>query len=123
MAATYSKVPLGVPSLERVNLITAVVTGDKIDMDDVLGRPARGLRIITANTTDTITYRLNSLQKLQRANSASVATEVESWSAAGGFPVFTATGATTYETPQGLQVSSIEIVSVTGPASIEIVVW
>lgn len=123
MAATYTKVPDGVRSAMRVSQITSIVAGDRIDLRAVLGRHARQLKITTASTSDVIVYRLNSLVTRRKEHLDDPDETVEIWSAGAGHVQFSITGATEYLTAENLPVKSIEIVSLTGPASITIDAW
>lgn len=124
MAATYSKVPHTVPSSHRTALITAVVVGDQIDIVDVLGRPARGLKLVTTSSTDSVSYRLNSLVRVTSHNESSADSSILIWSAGPGHSVFSDTGAEIVTQDQ-LEVSSIEItaLSLSTGTEIEIVAW
>lgn len=132
--ATYTPVPKEVPSLERTTVITAVAAGDRIDVRDVLGRSARKVQFIAANSTDVVEYRLNNLRRVRQEvptpygkNQALQAWGVNSndfeekliWEEVG--PSFSTTGAA-FETVDGLKISSIEVISLTGPTTISIVV-
>lgn len=133
--ATYTPVSPDTPSHERTVLITAVAAGDRIDLYDVLGRAARGLIIEAANATDEVTYRLNNLTKGKRKkvpgkvflnqvyNTCGVHEQdwefYERW---GSTDVFTTVGAQ-WQTVDGLEISAIEIVTITGPATISIVAF
>lgn len=62
--ATYSKVPRGIPSHQRVAKITSVAAGDYVDVEEILGRPARGMIIETTSSTDSVSYRLNNYPRV-----------------------------------------------------------
>lgn len=113
--ATYTPVSSRVPSDQRTTIITEVAEGDQIAFQDVLGRPARGIQLYTDSDTDTLEYRLNGLRRSYVDNEA-----VDTW-----VPVdsFTQTGATQYQTVDGLRIGSIEIVALTGPTEITIICW
>jgi|SaaInlStandDraft_4_1057021.scaffolds.fasta_scaffold61211_2 hypothetical protein len=133
MAATYYKVLSSIPSLERSAEITAIVQGDQINIkDDILGRPARGFKIIPDDSTDSITYRLNNRIEIVKKgpfhgtvkSGAFESTEV--WQTGYGVPQYTETGAAVYESVEGLQISSIEfptIVFGAGGVAITMIVW
>lgn len=120
--ATYTIVPRTMPSRERSARITAVAAGDQVDLVEILGRSARGIKLVTANTTDVITYRLNSLLHLEKFNESEPPTDIEVWSASARYNTFSATGDTEHYSDEGLRISSIEIVTTTA-ATIEIVIW
>jgi len=122
--ATFTKVPLTMRSSERSTVITNVVAGDKIDIVDILGRPADGLIINTTADTDVIEFRMNNYITLETRPKERIdlPQDVRVWSAGAGYPIFSLTGATAHATDDNFEISSIEIVSLTGPASIEIVV-
>lgn len=124
MAATYTPVPRSMPSLQRSNLITAVVAGDQIDIVDVLGRPARGLQFVTTDSADQVDYRLNNLVRLIRPVEGLSGTSEPIWSQASSYPIYQSVGEV-IETQSGLQVASVEIDALTlsTGTEIEIVVW
>lgn len=123
--ATYTKVPRNVPSAQRTTLITAVAAGDQIDVEDVLGRPARGVIFEMTDAADTITYKLNNLVRLTSHNETGADPDVNVWSSGGAYSTFSNTGAAQHQTVSDLKVSSIEVVSLTlsTGTTIEIVVW
>jgi len=125
MAATYSPVPRHIHSAQRVQQITNVVVGDRIDIIDVLGRSARGVTFFMTNSTDTVSYRLNSLLRLRQANETSADTEVLIWAVSDEFPAYSASGQTQHTTQDGLRISSVEITALTLSAgtTITMTVW
>jgi hypothetical protein len=133
--ATYTKVSKSVPSSQRAALISAVAEGDQIDIEDVLGRPARKIIFQMTDASDTVTYKINHLRRIRtgrpKGETYSEADQVwgvfgteviNSW--AGHCDVFSGTGAIELETVDGLQISSLEIVSITtaSPSTITIYV-
>ena len=52
--------------MHRSAEITAVAAGDRIDMEDVLGRPARRVQFIMTDAADTIDYTLNNLTRIHK---------------------------------------------------------
>lgn len=130
MAATFSKFRTLVPSSERSTTITSVEAGDKIDIKNILGRPARQIKIIPDHSTDVIEFKLNNLLRLRPKNkldeNQTVQADVEVWSAAPQFSTFSITGEDFYLTEEEVNISSIEIVDITfgdGGTEITIVVW
>ena len=127
MAATYSTVPLTVPSSQRSMMITSVAAGDTINVVDILHRPARGVRFYMTATGDTIEYRLNNLQILSRyrEDNQQINEYTEHWNVSSKFPVYSATGAIAHETEDGLRVSSIQVtaLSLSTGSTISILVW
>ena len=129
MAATYTKVPRTVPSGQRSALITAVEVGDQVDVIDVLGRPARGMKMVTTASTDSVSYQLNHKLTLLKDDdrigdvSTYTGTTVEFW-ASDSTHTFTDVGEN-IETVSGLRISSFEITSVTlgSGSTISVVVW
>jgi hypothetical protein len=129
MAATYTKVPLNIPSPQRSMLITNVVAGDKIDIEAILGRPAKSVIITADDATDSISYRLNSLRHL-KVNEFSFEIErvpeiVDVWSSSPVYPVYVGSGSSQYSTISGLQITSIEVTAIVfggGGSAITIVV-
>ncbi len=131
--ATFRKVSRHVPSSQRSASITNVTEGDQIDVYEILGRPARGVKIVPFADTDQISIRLNNKLKMptyypksgwgeagqQRPETVVVV------SAGEHFPVYEMTGADAYYTEENLHVSFIEIVTITfagtsGPVEIEV---
>jgi hypothetical protein len=132
MAVTYEKVPREIPSPERSSLITFTASGDRVDLTEVLGRSARGFKIIPDDATDSLTYRLNNRIVVEKVGEyrgtvkISAAETFELWQSGFGVPEYTETGATVYESVDGLPISSIEFVTIVygaGGASISMVVW
>jgi hypothetical protein len=123
--AEYSKVSRSMPSLERTTLITDVAVNDRIDIEEILGRPARGVKFFMTASTDELGFRLNSLKRLRKPNESSVDSTVLVWSAGPANAVFTVDGQEVHQTEDALRVSSVEIVSLTlsSGSTIEMVVW
>jgi len=112
--ATYTKVPRNIPSAARVTAITSVEAEDQIDMLDVLGRPAKNMKIITDATSDTIEFRLNNCEHVVKRNASKADETIAVWQSGGAFSTFSETGSTVYEYGDtGLEIHSIEIVSTT----------
>jgi hypothetical protein len=119
--ATYTKVSRSVPNSERAAVITAVADGDRIDLVDVLGRPARRVIFKMTDSADTISYKLNHLRHLRPSRTPEEAfsladqvwgisgTEVTDWWSSAHASEFTGTGSTQLEIADGLQVSALEI--------------
>lgn len=136
--ATYTPVPKSVPSAQRSAEITAVAVGDQIDIEAVLGRPARRLQFIMTDTADTIDYTLNSLTRIhkkRRRDETFSKTDqmygiydneiIEIWSGSSGFPSYQSTGSTVLETAEDLRVASIQIdaLSLSVGTTITIICW
>lgn len=122
--ATYTKVSKSIPSQQRTAIITAVAAGDKIDLEDVLGRPARKVIFNMTDASDAVQYKVNHLRKLRTQRTSEQAYSVtdqvygvfesetiEFWG--NDASTFSGTGSETLETIDGLRVASIEIVSLT----------
>ncbi len=128
MAVAY-KVPTQIPGSERQSLITGIITGDQIDIKNVLSRPAKGFKIITNLAADSITYRLNNKIEIIKTGTykgtvkASALETVTYWSSDFGVSQYTETGSLVYDSMPGLEISSIEFVTVTSGAPIQMVVW
>ena len=122
--ATYTKVPRTIPSRQRSTEITAVAAGDKLDFEEILGRPARGLQIFLTDNADEIQYRINNLARLKKIEETKTTT-VENWMGGSAYPTYTGTGATTLEIVSDLKISSLEIVSLTLSVgtTVTIIVW
>ena len=135
--ATYTPVPRSIPSPQRSAQITSVEAGDRIDVTDVLGRPARRVQFIMTDAADTIGYRLNNLKKVYGPKSTPAFSkaesvygihdreEIEIWSAGSGISLYSSTGAAVIETAETLEVSSIEIdsLSLSTGTTITVIVW
>lgn len=123
--ATYVKVPRSVPGDQRSAEITDVAAGDRIDLVDVLGRPAQRVKFIMTADTDTAEYKINHLRRLPKHNESSADTTVLVWSGAAGYPVYSFTGVEEILSVEGLEIASIEIISLTLSVgtTIELVVW
>lgn len=122
--ATYTKASRSIPSQQRAVVITDVAEGDRIDLEDVLGRPARKVIFQMSDASDVVEYKINHLRRLRSQRTAeekyTVADQVygvfeketvEFWS--GNASTFSGTGSTLLETADDLPVSSIEIVTLT----------
>lgn len=122
--ATYAIVPRHIPSAQRTTLISDVAVGDKINVEEILGRPARGMILEMTSDTDVASYRLNNLIKNTKVVNG-LPTQVEFWSASDSFPVYTNTGSTTHETIDGFEISSVEVTALTlsTGTTITITVW
>lgn len=128
--ATYQKVPRSVPSSQRTTIITEVEAGDRINIEDILGRPARQIKIVPDHSTDQISFKLNNFIRLEpkdkTAGTAYLQPTVEVWSSGAAFSTFSVSGEDSYLSEEELRVSSIEIVDITfgdGGTAIQIVVW
>lgn len=123
--ATFVKINSGLPSQQRSTLITAVADGDQVDVEAILGRPARGVQFSMTDATDSISYKLNNLVRLTQHNETSVDSTLLVWSSAAKFVTYTSTGSLTHTTVEGLAVSSFEITGLTlsTGTTIEVVVW
>jgi hypothetical protein len=135
MSATYTRSATGTPSLLRTVLIENVEAGDKIDMLDVLGRPANGMAVTTGGGTDVVTYRLNNrsvlTKRLTSKDDYNGCMQLWGQHNDGSDPIvfwdeiaepFSTTGQA-WQTADALKISSVQIVSITGSATITIVVW
>src|SRR5690349_11618040 len=115
--ATYRKVSRLVPSFERTAQITDVAPGDRIDIKDILGRPARQIKIIPFNSADIIHIRLNNKLTIERPYGKSGNPEagenqpnpVVIVSTGEQFPVYELSGEAVYYTEDGVFTSFIEI--------------
>lgn len=132
--ATYRKVSRLIPSGERHQVITDVVAGDEIDLVDVLGRPARRLKIVPDDATDSIDIRLNNRVKIKQyyqgsgwpENGYAKPETVYVVSEGEQHPLYTLTGDEQYLTEEELKISFIQIDDITfgsGGTSITIYCW
>jgi hypothetical protein len=122
--ADYEPVATGIVSQQRSQLIINVAVGDQIDIVGILGRPARGCTFFTSSGTDSISFKLNSLRRLVKKNYRCADETVLVWSGDPAFAAYTGTGLTV-QTEDQLEVSSIEIISLTlfSGSTITISVW
>lgn len=111
--ATFERVSQAVPSARRSVKITDVAAGDRIDIEDILGRPARGIKLYTGTDTDVIEFKLNSLIHLPQKIEGQAPTTISVWSGSDSHSTFSTTGGVEHDTKSGLLISSIEIVSLT----------
>lgn len=131
MSATYKKI--SGPSAGRVTKVEAVEAGDIINLKSVLGRSARKIQFIMTDAADVVEYRLNVLESKLRARDIERGEygtnvpkeEVLVYNGSTRYPTFSSTGSEVIETADGLQISSIEIVSLTLSVGteIELIVW
>lgn len=134
--ATYAKVPKDIPSSQRSTEITLVAAGDRIDLEEILGRPARRVQFHVGDVADQVSFRLNSRRRMRSSSTDNLTTAsrvygsygsntVDVWSKAEGVPVFEGTGSLVIETAEGLQVSTVEIeaLSLGTGTTITIVAW
>lgn len=123
--ATTLRVSRSIPSSQRSTLITDVAAGDQVDVEEILGRPARGIKFVTGDSADSISYRLNNKLKLYQRDKFDKTDIQEIWSAGESFPVFTSTGNTEHETQEGVSISSFEVTALTlaTGTTIEVVAW
>jgi hypothetical protein len=123
--ATYTKVSRSLSSMQRSALIEDVAVGDQIDIVDVLGRAARGVKLRMTDATDVADYKLNSLVRLPKFNEGSADEQVLVWSASPKYSTYRSEGELEHVTADELLVSSIEIVALTlsSGTTIELVVW
>lgn len=126
MAATYVSVAKVMPSSARIASITGVVVNDRIDLIDVLGKPAKKIQFFMTDPADVIEYTLNSLKKLRTSRAHEITlsqaeqlfgtygTEIEEvWSGSAKFSSISSTGADVLETVDGISISSIQIDTLT----------
>lgn len=122
--ATYKKVSKSIPSKERATIITDVAEGDLINLSEIMGRPARKITFNMTSSSDVIEYRINNrvekfaTQKPEESY-AGFGTELvygihnktkhEFWNK--NATLHTGTGDTILESMDGLNISSLEIVS------------
>ena len=129
MAATYSTVSTAIPSAMRTTVITEIEVGDQVDVTAILGRPARGIKFVTTDPADEISYKLNHrltlLRKRADANGAIAAwmrESVKTWSVVTA--EFTSVGEE-ISTVDGLKISAFELTDATlsTGSTISAVIW
>ncbi len=123
--ATFSTIPSANNGLQKTMLITDVSAGDRIDCQAILGRTARGLQLHVGATTDDVSYRLNSLLRLNKHTEDFVDETILMWAVSPEFPVYSSTGALSHTMIDAIQISSIEITALTlaSGTTIEIIIW
>ncbi len=106
--ATAIPVDRSLPLNQRSTLVTDVEVGDRIDVQAILGRPARRVKMLLTDAADTISWKQNNLQWLRgklpvdyipqtKAEEAFGVFErqmVEFWNQGAAFPEFSETGET-----------------------------
>lgn len=130
--ATYTRVPRSVPSSQRNTVVTDVVATDEIDVADILGRPARRIKIVPDDSTDEITIRLNNRLRLKTVYQSTMDPFTETpnpvyvTSHSDTYPAYVLTGGTEYYTEEGLSISYITVEDIVfggGGSSVTIYVW
>lgn len=123
--ADYTKVPGHVFSSRRTALISNVAVGDQVDVRDVLGRPARGVKFQMTATTDVIDFKLNNLVRIRQHNETQADTDVLKWSSGAQHSTYRGAGKIEHVTEDGIQIDSFEIVALTLSSGvvIDVVVW
>lgn len=132
--ATYTPINRRIPSSQRTAHIASVIPTDELDFRKILGRPARGMKVIAASATDVVEYRLvsyterrvrsdatpflNSVYEHSGVNSKDwTVNEIATYTDA-----FTNTGAE-FTLVDDLSIEGFIVDALTGPANVEIVVW
>lgn len=135
MAIVYKRPSKKVPRGQRVAHITNIGAADTVDVEEILGFPARYMKLVTPDTGDVLEIRLNNRYTLVDVynipahgehgavdpRSAEVITSKGEQHA-----VHTLTGDTIYYLEDGLEVSFFELVDMTPGAVtdvIEMMVW
>jgi len=131
--ATYRRASRLVPSAQRHTVVTEVEAGDQINFVDILGRPARRIKIVPDDATDEITIRVNNRVRIpQRGedDNSDVFREIPNSvyvvSDGAQHPAYVLTGDTSYYTEEELRVSFVSIIDITfgsGGTSITIYAW
>ena len=123
--ATFTKVSRQIPSDQRVALISDVAVGDRLDIEDILGRPGRAAQFNMTDTSDVLEYKLNTLRRVTRTHESRCDETVLIWSEGDEAYLYTVDGATVHETEEDLSVSSIEMITLTltTGTTIQVVVW
>lgn len=126
MAITYTKPDITLPLDQRYVRITGIVSGEKIDLEAILGRPARSVQIVPHNSGDSISIKYNTHRKLRKYNDEGIprVTYIETW--LENADAITYFGSSTHVSPTGLHVRSVYVSSLTfgsGGASISLIAW
>ena len=123
--ATATRVSRAVPSSERSQLITNVAVGDRINVLDVLGRRAQGVKFFMTDATDTLGFKLNNRLEILKHNETGADTADVVWSQSDSFPTYTSTGLLIHQVEEEISVSSIEVTTLTLSVgtTISIIVW
>lgn len=122
--ATYTPASKSTPSLERAVHITDVEVGDRLDFNDILGRPANKLVFHVGDSDDIVEYKINHkrtmrtnrdraqyLTQVDKIHGVFETSTIETW--LQNTDAFTATGALALETVDDLKISSLEITDLT----------
>ena len=127
--ATFTPVNKHLPANQRICRVTSVAAGDRIDVKEILGRSGR-VKFITAATSNVVQFRLNNKLRLHPEDKNGVPKHpvkevagVTVWSAGPEYSTFSLTGATEYLTEDGIAVNSVEIESITGVGSIQLILF
>ena len=135
MAIVYKRPSRSIPRGQRVALVSNIAAGDTVDIVDILGFPARVLKITTPDAGDVLDIRVNNKYVVAGVYNTPAQGEhgsIDPRSAvtitSGGdqHPVHTMTGSDTYYSEEGLEIAFLELVAMT-PATatdvIEILAW
>lgn len=135
MAIVYHKPSRKLPRGQRIASITNIAQGDTVDIQDILGFPARYIKIATPDAGDSLSIRVNNRYTavaeytnpaFGEAGSPDPRSAVEITSKGAQHPIFTITGDTTFYLEEGLEVEFFELVTMTpatGTSVISMVVW
>lgn len=126
MAISYTQPDATLPLDQRYVRITGIVSGDKIDIETILGRPARQIEIIGHNSGDSIGVKYNTHRKLRKYNGEAIpnVTYVDSWLL--NADTITYFGSDSHLSPERLSIKSVHVTGITygsGGTSISILAW
>jgi len=112
---------------QRIVNITSVAAGDLLDFHVILGRPAKGFKLVATSTSDTLSYRLNNLTRIKTHKKVG---SFDSVVAPINFlnkqhTAFTETGSLEYTSQDSFQIDNIEItaLSLSTGTTISVVAW
>jgi hypothetical protein len=135
MAISYQKPSRKIPRGQRVAHITNIAAADTVDILDILGFPARYVKIVTPDDSDVLEIRINNRYVLADVHNVPAQGEHGSvdpstaeviTSQGAQHAVHEMTGSTTFYLEEGLEVVFLELVDMT-PATatdvIELMAW
>ncbi len=132
--AVYRKASRLVVSDQRNSIVTEVDSGDEIDFVEILGRPARRIKIVLSAATVSASFRLNNKIVMPKGpltfglgkSVSDVPEDITVVSEGAQFPLYTLAGDASYYTEEGLAVSFLKVDTVTmssGGTDVTIYCW
>jgi hypothetical protein len=135
MAISYKKSSKNVPRGQRVAHVTNIGASDSVDIVEILGFPARVVKIVTPDSGDILEIKINNRYTLADVynmpahgehGSVDPRSAVRVVSEGAQHPTHTLTGSTVYYSEDGLEIAWLELSDMT-PATatdvIELMAW